>query len=103
MLSADKALHRADAHVVIPTADGEAWDVHLLEVASAIFVSPIIVVVGMSKPLVHQAAIVIGLAADGRHPLEPLWLRGAANPIAFMKQAQARVNHVLTRQMRRRC
>src|SRR5262245_34192321 len=55
----------------------------------------------MAEPLFHEAAVVVGIAAIGGHREEAIGTRGAAEAIAFLEEAQARINHVLAFEMRR--
>src|SRR5436853_6296525 len=87
MLPADKALHRADAHVVVPAADGEARYIHLVEKAGTVLPCPVGVVRRMLEPLAKQPAVVLGGAAERLHRLEPQGPSPAAGSVAFVKEA----------------
>ena len=62
---------------------------------------PVVVVVRMLEPFAQQREVVVRVAADRGHRLEPLRPRRAADAIAFVEQAQPGVDHVLADQMRR--
>ena len=101
MLPALEAGDRALVHEVVPTADREAGDVHFVEMQRAILVPPVVVVGRMAEPLLQQAAVVVRIAAVRGHSQEPLRPGGAADAVAFVKQAEARIDHVLAFQVRR--
>ncbi len=101
VLASDVAVDRADAHEVVPASDRETGDVHLVEESRAVFIGPIAVVGGVTEPFGHKLAVVFGDAGDLVHCLEPLGSGGAADAIAFVKQAEASVDHVLGREVRR--
>ena len=101
VLPADEAGDRALAHEVVPVPIVKQGTFILSKWSEQSSSPPVVVVVRMAKPLFHEPAVVVGIAADVVHRLEALGPRGAADAIAFLKQAQAGIDHVLADEMRR--
>src|SRR5579872_1292332 len=101
VLSPDVAFDRPHAHEIVPASDREAGDVHFVDEARAIFIGPIRVIGGVREPLGEQLPIFPWIAADGVQGLKALRSRRSANSVAFLKQAESCIDHVLTDQMRR--
>ncbi len=95
MLPALKAANRTDIHEVEPTANGEAGDVHLVEMPRAILLLPVFVVGWVCEPFCEQPPVVLRITADRFHLLESLGPRCAADAIPFVVQAESGVDHVL--------
>src|SRR5262245_23997087 len=53
VLATDEAGDRALIHEVVPRADRKAGNIHLFEMERAIFVAPVVVVVGVAEPFFH--------------------------------------------------
>ena len=101
LIAPDEAGHAALAHEIKPTADGEAGVVHLVEMQRCVFVLPEIVIVGVLVPFTQHGFVVLDVACHGAALDEALRLGGAADAVAFLIQAQARVGHILRHEMRR--
>ena len=101
VLAADIAVNGADGHEVVPTADGEAGDVHFVKEAGAVLLGPVGVVGGVGEPVAELGRVVLRHAADFVHRFEPLGPRGAADAVAFVVQRKAGIDHVLGLEMRR--
>ena len=101
LLPPPKAGNRSLIHEVVPTADGETGNVHLVEVQRAVLGFPVVIIRWMLEPFGDQTLVVFGVSGDSVHPLESYGTSCAANSVAFLVQAQARVPHVLTDEMRR--
>ena len=99
MLPSHIAINGTHAHEIVPAPYGETGDIHLIEKTGAILVSPVAVVGGVSKPFGEQFPVMFGNAGCFIECLEAFWPGDSANPIPFMKQAQSRIDHVLSGQM----
>ena len=100
MLSTDIAVDGSDTHKVVPAPDRKTRNVHLVKETSAIFVGPVTVVGGMGKPLGQQFPILFGNSSNLIKRFKSFWTGRSADAVAFMKQAQPCIDHILSRKMR---
>ena len=100
VLAANVAGDRALVHEVVPAANGEAGDVHLVEVKTAVFLLPVVVEGGVFKPFGHEGVVVGGDPADLAHGLKALGAGDATDAIALVIEAEAGVDHVLGGEVR---
>ena len=96
-----KAGDRSLIHEVVPASNGEAWDVHFVEMQRAVFGLPVVIVGGMCEPLGQQTLVIFRVTSDAVHSFEANRTSRAANPVTFLEQTQTGITHVLTNQMRR--
>lgn len=64
VLSTLKAGDGSLVHEVVPAADGEAGNVHAVEVQRAILIAPVVIVSGVPEPFFEESIIVHGIPTD---------------------------------------
>src|SRR5438552_5543176 len=83
MLTADVTLNRAGVHEVVPTAESEAGDIHLVKVTCRVLLFPVLVVSGVFEYRMDQVRGVFGISGF----LERHQPSRAPSAVAEVKQA----------------
>lgn len=68
--------------------------------ARAVFGLPVFVIVGVAGPFFQQAIVIGGVATDLSQRAKAVGASGSADAIAFMKEAQSGIDHVLCCEVR---
>ena len=99
VLTSDETGNRPLVHEIVPTANRQAGNIHLVKMASAIFLLPVLVVMRMLVPFAEKCIAIAWIATNSRHSFKAARARGTTNPISFFKKAQPRIDHILANQV----